>query len=81
MQITVEHIPTQSTWVMSVKNLEYGIKNMSDIFKRDTGTGISFYSKKTCNYVHISPAIAKECVFYLVSESEEEMQRMREYFE
>ena len=81
MQITIEHIPTQSTWVMSIKNLEYGIKNMNDIFKRDTNTGISFYSKELCNYVHISPVIANECVFYLVSESEEDKQQMKEYFE
>jgi hypothetical protein len=81
MQITIKHIPTQNTWTMPVKNIEYGIKNMSDIFNRDTATGISFYSKETCNYVHISSAIAKECVFYLVSESEEEMQHMKEYFE
>ena len=81
MIITIEHIPTQSTWVMYIKNLEYGIKNMNDIFKRDTDAGISFYSKSTCNYVHISPAIANECVFYLVSESEEDKQQMKEYFE
>lgn len=81
MQITVEHIPTQSTWVMPIKNLEYGIKNMNDIFKRDTNIGISFYSKELCNYVHISPVIANECVFYLVSESEEDKQQMKEYFE
>ncbi len=81
MQITIEHIPTQNTWAKSVKNIEHGIKNMSDIFNRDTDTGISFYSKKTCNYVHIAPAIAKECVFYLVPKSEEEMQQMKEYFE
>ena len=54
---------------------------MNDIFKRDTDAGISFYSKSTCNYVHISPTIAKECVFYLVSESEEDKQQMKEYFE
>ena len=81
MQITVEHIPTQSTWVMPIKNLEHGIKNMNDIFKRDTNIGISFYSKELCNYVHISPVIANECVFYLVSESEEDKQQMKEYFE
>ena len=81
MQITVEHIPTQNTWVMYIKNLEYGIKNMNDIFKRDTNTGFSFYSKELCNYVHISPAIASECEFYLVSESEEDKQQMKEYFE
>ena len=81
MQITVEHIPTQSTWAMPIKNLEYGIKNMNDIFKRDTNTGFSFYSKELCNYVHISPVIANECVFYLVSESEEDKQQMKEYFE
>ena len=81
MNITIEHIPTQNTWAMPVKNIEYGIKNMGDIFKRDTDTGISFYSKETCNYVHISPAIAKECVFYLASETEEEIQQMKEYFE
>ena len=81
MQITIEHIPTQSTWVMHIKNLEHGIKNMNDIFNRDTNTGISFYSKELCNYVHISPAIANECVFYLVSESEEDKQQMKEYFD
>lgn len=81
MQITIEHIPTQMTWVMPVKNIEHGIKNMNNIFKRDPDTGISFYSKETCNYVHISPDIAKECVFYMASESEEEMLHMKEYFE
>ena len=81
MQITIEHITTQNTWGMPIKNIEHGIKNMSDIFKRDTDIGVSFYSKELCSYVHISPAIAKECVFYLVSESEEEMLQMREYFE
>ena len=81
MQITIEHIHSQCTWGMPVKNLEYGIKNMNDIFKRDTNIGISFYSKELCNYVHISPVIANECVFYLASETEEEMQQMKEYFE
>ncbi len=81
MNITIEHIPTQSTWVMHVKNLEHGIKSINNTFKRDTDTGISFYSKELCNYVHISPVIANECVFYLVSESEEDKQQMKEYFE
>lgn len=81
MQITIEHIPTQNTWAMSVKDVETGLNNMELLKNRESTSGFSFYSKHTSNYVNISAKIANECVFYLVSESKDEMQQMKEYFE
>ena len=81
MQITIEHIPTQYTWAMSVKDLKSGVNKIYTLRDRDSTAGISFYSAKTSNHICLPAKIANECVFYLVSESEEEMQQMKEYFE
>lgn len=81
MQITIEHIPTQTTWAMSVKDIDTGLNNMELLKNRESTSGFSFYSKHASNYVNISAKIANECVFYLVSESDDEIQQMKEHFE
>lgn len=81
MKITIEHIPTNNFWVMSVKDIETGLHNMEFLKNRESTRSFSFYSKHTSNYINISAKIANECAFYLVSESEEEMQQMKEHFE
>lgn len=81
MQITIEHIPTNNFWVMSVKDIETGLNKMKLLKNRESTCNFSFYSKHAGNYVNIPAKIANECVFYLVSESEEEMQQMKEHFE
>ena len=81
MKITIEHIPTNNFWVMSVKDIETGLNNMELLKNRESTRSFSFYSKHASNYVNIPAKIANECVFYLVSESEDEMQQMKEHFE
>ena len=81
MQITIEHIPTQMTWAMSVSDIETGLQNMETLKNRASVAGFSFYSSKICNHICIPAKIANECVYYLVSESSEEIEQMKEYFE
>ena len=81
MQITIEHLPTQNTWSMSVLDIDTGLKNMETLKNRESVAGFSFYSSKICNHIHIPAKIANECVYYLVSESSDEIEQMKEYFE
>ena len=72
MKLVFKHYPTGITYSKQVKNLETGYNEMMDIVEAKELSFVSFYSKECNSQVAFPAAFVKECLLFLVPETEQD---------
>ena len=72
MKLVFKHYPTGITYSKQVENLRIGYKKMQSVFDMEDTTHISSYCKEHNFYVAFPAAFVKECLLFLVPETEQD---------
>ena len=72
MTLVFKHYPTGITYSKQVKNLEHGRVELESIVDTENITYVSFYCKEHNFYVAFPADFAKQCLLFLVPETEQD---------
>ena len=72
MKLIFKHHPTGITYSKQVLNLDTGYDEMMRIIETKEMTNISFYSKESNSLVVFPVGFVKECLLFLVPETEQD---------
>ena len=72
MKLVFKHYPTGITYSKQVVNLATGYNEMTDILEAKELSFVSFYSKECNSQVAFPAAFVKECLLFLVPETEQD---------
>ena len=72
MKLVFKHHPTGITYSKQVENLHIGYKEMQSVFDTEDITYVSFYCKEHNFYVAFPAEFVKQCLLFLVPETEQD---------
>lgn len=72
MKLVFKHHPTGITYSKQVENLRIGYKEMQSVFDMEDITHVSFYCKEHNFYVAFPADFVKQCLLFLVPETEQD---------
>ena len=72
MKLVFKHYPTGITYSKQVKNLEHGQVEMESVVNTENIAYVSFYCKEHNFYVAFPAEFVKQCLLFLVPETEQD---------